>query len=78
MKYLGAAKKILDMEIIRYKKSVLLYLSQKNYIEKVLYRFHMNNSRTMSTPLAPYFKLSAKQCASYGGGKTLFPLYVRR
>jgi hypothetical protein len=32
MKDLGAAKKILGIEIVRDRKSGLLYLSQKNYI----------------------------------------------
>jgi hypothetical protein len=36
MKDLGAAKKILGMEIVRDRKSRILHLSQKSYIEKVL------------------------------------------
>jgi hypothetical protein len=63
MKDLGAAKKILGMEIVRNRKSGLLYLSQKGYIEKVLRRFNIQNAKPMSTPLAPHFKLSVKQCA---------------
>jgi hypothetical protein len=55
MKDLGAAKKILGMEIIRYRKFGLLYLSQKNYIDKVLHRFNMNNVKPVSTPLSPHF-----------------------
>jgi hypothetical protein len=57
MKDLGVAKKILGMEMIRDRKSGLLYLSQKNYIEKVLHRFNMNNTKLVSTPLAPHFKI---------------------
>jgi hypothetical protein len=57
MKDLGVAKKILGMEMIRDRKSGLLYLSQKNYIEKVLHRFNMNNIKLVSTPLAPHFKI---------------------
>jgi hypothetical protein len=60
MKDLGAAKKILGMEIVRDMKSGLLYLSQKNYIEKVLRRFNMQNAKPVSTSLAPHFKLVAK------------------
>jgi hypothetical protein len=63
MKDLGAAKKILSMEIVRDRKSGLLYLSQKSYIEKVLHRLNVHNAKPVSTPLAPHFKLSAKQCA---------------
>ena len=52
MKDLGAAKKILGMEIIRDRKAGKLYLSQKGYIEKVLHRFNMHNAKPVSTPLA--------------------------
>ena len=58
MKDLGAAKKILDMEITRDKKSDLLFLSQHNYIKKILYRFNMIFSKLVSTPITPHFKLS--------------------
>jgi hypothetical protein len=51
------------MEIVRDRKSGLLYLSQKSYIEKVLCCFNMQNAKPVSTLLAPHFKLSAKQCA---------------
>jgi hypothetical protein len=64
MKDLGAAKKILSMEITRDKKSGLQFLSQQNYIKKVLQRFNMHNVKAISTPIAPYFKLSATQCPS--------------
>ena len=41
MKDVGATKKILRMEILRDRKVGKLYLSQKRYIEKVLYKFNM-------------------------------------
>ena len=44
MKDLGAAMKILGMEILRDGKAGKLYLSQKAYIEKVLHRFNMHNA----------------------------------
>src|SRR5438045_9603523 len=62
MKDLGAAKKILGMEIIIDRKSGKLYLSQKYYIEKVLHRFNMHNAKPVSTPLATHFKLSSALC----------------
>ncbi|WVZ79655.1 hypothetical protein U9M48_027210 [Paspalum notatum var. saurae] len=62
MKDLGAAKKILGMEIIRDRKSGLLYLSQRGYIEKVLRRFNMHNAKPVSTPLAAHFRLSSDLC----------------
>ena len=48
------------MEISRDRKLGMLYLSQKEYMRKVLKRFGMNEkSKPVSTPLAPHFKLSA-------------------
>ena len=62
MKDLGAAKKILGMEIQRDKKAGKLYLSQGHYLEKVLGRFNMDNCKAVSTPLAAHFRLSAECC----------------
>jgi len=59
MKNLGAAKKILGMEIHRDRSAGKLYLSQKKYIEKVLQWFGMQNVKPVSTPLAAHFKLSS-------------------
>ncbi|KAG8471995.1 hypothetical protein CXB51_036506 [Gossypium anomalum] len=59
MKDLGAAKKILGMETLRDRKASKLYLSQKEYIEKVLCRFNMQSAKPVSTPLAAYFRLSS-------------------
>uniref|UniRef100_A0A2N9HW24 Integrase catalytic domain-containing protein n=1 Tax=Fagus sylvatica TaxID=28930 RepID=A0A2N9HW24_FAGSY len=61
MKDLGAAKKILGMEIHRDKKARKLWLSQKNYIRKVLEKFSMLDTKPMSTPLAIHFKISGSQ-----------------
>jgi hypothetical protein len=61
MNDLGVAKKILGMEITRDRKSGLLFLSQHGYIQKVLRRFNMHDSKPVSTPIAPQFKLSSSQ-----------------
>ena len=53
MKDLGVAKKILGMEITRDRKYGLLFLSQHNYINKVLQRFNMHDSKPVSTLIAP-------------------------
>ena len=59
MKDLGEAKKILGMEIKRDRHSKKLYLSQKEYLKRVLKRFGMNKkTKSVSTPFAPHFKLS--------------------
>ena len=60
---LGAAKKILGMEINRDNFFGLLFLSQQSYIKKVLHHFNMHDAKSVSTPIAPHFKLSALQCA---------------
>ena len=62
MKDLGAAKKILGMEILRDRVASRLSLSQKGYIEKVLHRFNMQNSKPVTTPLAAHFRLSYALC----------------
>ena len=59
MKDLGAAKKILGMEIMRDKVVGRLSLSQKGYIEKVLRRFNMQNAKPVTTPLRAHFRLSS-------------------
>ncbi|CAA0838475.1 Probable prolyl 4-hydroxylase 11 [Striga hermonthica] len=62
MKDLGAAKKILGMEIHKDRGSKKLWLSQKGYVEKVLQRFAMNEAKSVGTPLANHFKLSVDMC----------------
>ncbi|KAJ9551763.1 hypothetical protein OSB04_015808 [Centaurea solstitialis] len=59
MKDLGAAKKILGMEIVRDRKARKLYLSQEGYVQKVLRRFGMFEAKSVNTPFAPHFKLSS-------------------
>lgn len=52
MKDLGAAKRLLGMDILYDRSLGRLHLSQSEYIVKVLHRFHM------SQPLTTHFKLS--------------------
>ena len=40
-----------------------MWLSQKNYIRKVLENFSMLDAKPVSTPLANHFKLSSNQCS---------------
>uniref|UniRef100_A0A3Q7GMB0 Reverse transcriptase Ty1/copia-type domain-containing protein n=1 Tax=Solanum lycopersicum TaxID=4081 RepID=A0A3Q7GMB0_SOLLC len=53
MKDLGAARKILGMEIIRDRERRKLFLSQRSYIQKVLARFGMSSSKPIDTPVLP-------------------------
>ena len=58
MKDLGVATKILGMQIIRDRESKVLYLSQADYVKRVLTRFNMEDSKPVSTPLSAHFQLS--------------------
>ena len=61
MKDLGEAKKILGMEITQDRGSGRLWLSQENYVFKVLERFNMAEAKPVTTPLVGHFNLSSKQ-----------------
>jgi hypothetical protein len=65
MKDLGVAKNILGMEIIRDGNSGLIFISQHNYINKVLHCFNMPDVKKVTTLIAPHFKLSSTQCPIY-------------
>ena len=58
VKDLGATKKILGMEINRDKIREIVLITKK-YIEKVLKRFGVQESKPVSTPLATHFKFSS-------------------
>ena len=59
MKNLGKALRILGMDFIRDREKGTFMLSQKAYIEKVLRSFGLENSKPVTTPLAPQFKLKS-------------------
>ena len=61
MKDLGHAKKILGIEITRNRKEKVLYLSQVDYLKRVLERFNLKGAKSVTTPLAQHFKLSKEQ-----------------
>ena len=62
LKDLGNAKKTFEMEIIRDRVKNILTLSQQSYLEKVLKRFSMENTKAVGVPLAWHFKMSSGQC----------------
>lgn len=70
MKDLGDAKRILGMDILRNRKAGKLFLSQQNYIEKVLKRFKMHESKSVITPFGQQFKLSKNQAPRTDSEKT--------
>ncbi|WVY89808.1 hypothetical protein V8G54_035322 [Vigna mungo] len=62
MKDLGAVKKILGMKISRDCSRRMLWVSQEDYIEKILKRFNMHNAKSACVPIAGHFKLNKSQC----------------
>ncbi|GKB97749.1 transposable element [Tanacetum coccineum] len=58
MKDLGAAERIIGMELIRDRKQGKLFLSQKSYIEKIISRFGMSSAKSVNTPSSANFRLS--------------------
>lgn len=56
MEDLGNAKKILGMEISRNRE---LWVSQEDYLWKVLSKFDMDQTKTVSTPMGTHFKLKS-------------------
>ena len=46
------------MKICKDKDAKRLWLSQADYVKKVLERFSMENAKPVSTPLAIHFRLS--------------------
>ncbi|KAK8921663.1 hypothetical protein KSP39_PZI019972 [Platanthera zijinensis] len=64
MKDLGPARKILGMKITRDRSAGQLWLSQSEYVEKVLKRFMMDKVKPVATPLAGHFRLSSSQSPS--------------
>ena len=62
MKDLGEASYVLGIKILRDRKNKLLALSQANYIDKVLERFSMENSKKGQLPTRHGITLCKDQC----------------
>ena len=62
IKYLGPVNKILGMQIHQDRGNRKIWLSQKNYLKKVLRCFNMNDCKPISTPLPINSKLSSSIC----------------
>ena len=62
MKDLGQASYVLGIQIIRDRKNKLLALSQASYIDKVLARFSMKNSKKGQLPTRHGIVLFKEQC----------------
>lgn len=57
MKDLGAASRILGMDIIRDRKSGWVKLCQRSYLEQVLRTFNMSEAKAVVTPTGAQYKL---------------------
>nr|GEY27799.1 hypothetical protein [Tanacetum cinerariifolium] len=64
MKDLGEASYILGIKIYRDRLKRLIGLCQSAYIEKILKRFYMENSKFGTIPMQEKLKFSKSQCAS--------------
>ncbi|CAM8943782.1 unnamed protein product [Rhodiola kirilowii] len=62
IKDLGHAKKILGVNILRDKQTKTIYLSQSDYVTKVVDNFGMKNSKPVSIPLGGHLELSKVDC----------------
>ena len=60
MKDLGRSKRILGMNIARERIKGKLIIHQKNYLEKLLVKLFMHDSKPVSLPIAGHFKLDDK------------------
>ncbi|KAH9714593.1 hypothetical protein KPL71_020713 [Citrus sinensis] len=55
---------VAGMQIHRDRNNRKIWLSQKNYLKKILRRFNMQDCKSISTPLPVNFKLSSSMCPS--------------
>jgi len=61
MKDLGAAKKILGVQLKRDRKNGIISLTQHKYIRNGLEKFNMDKCKPVQTPLPSHFRLSCQQ-----------------
>ena len=66
MKDLGLARHILGMKISHNRNRRQLFLSQTDYIGRVLERFNMQLAKSSSTPLPINLRLSQQDCPTSG------------
>ena len=62
MKDLGAPNFIMGMEIRRDRANKMINLNQRKYVETVLQRFNMQESKPVKVPIPIGVKLSVEQC----------------
>lgn len=67
MKDLGISRKTRGMEIRRDMEAKKFWLSQKNYVKKLIEKFSMENVKHVSAPLANHIRLSISTCPKIRG-----------
>ncbi|MCO5610297.1 hypothetical protein L7F22_064533 [Adiantum nelumboides] len=70
MKDMGESSNILGMRIHQDRSKKRLYLSQEEYIDKVLQHFNMDRGKALMTPLPSKVKLSNQDCPLFDEEKT--------
>ena len=60
MEYLGPAKQIIGMHIVRDRTKKVLWLSQEKYVTKILERFNMSEANLVGSALSTNCRLNAK------------------
>ncbi|KAE8691333.1 protein TOPLESS [Hibiscus syriacus] len=73
MKDLGSKNKILGMQIHRDRSNRKIWLSQNNYLKKILSQFNMQDCKPIYTPLPINFKLSSSM--SHGSEEEKMDMY---
>ena len=63
MKDMGEASYVLGVKIVRDRAKKLLGLSQETYIKRMLKRYHMQDSKSMDTPVDKSLSLSRDMCS---------------
>ena len=62
MKDLGAANYILGMEIKRDQAKRKIWVNQRKYVEVILQKFNMQDSKPVKVPIPVGVRLSVEQC----------------
>ena len=70
LKELGLTSHLLGVAVQRDRSKRLLTLSQKQYLQDVLERFGLANTRPVATPLDPGARLSKEQCPQTEADRT--------
>nr|GEZ81305.1 retrotransposon protein, putative, Ty1-copia subclass [Tanacetum cinerariifolium] len=60
----GSARKILGIEIVNDRGSQTLKVPQLGYVRKLLNKFRVDNSKSVSVSLGAHFNVSLKECSS--------------